>query len=372
MKRKILIASFLKQVNDIRSFEKIAKSLAKNNSYQIFCSGYPTNIELSDDAITLLPLKSFKKSAIYRILARWQVFIIYIKLKPELIIVNSPDLLFLTVLYRILFGGKIIYDIRENYFRNLWHQKNYSVPVRNILALLVRLKEQITSPLFDHFFLAENVYSQQLKFIRKSYTILENKSLYPEKTKTTHAAVKAPTFLISGTIALEYGVLEGIKLFKNIQKINLDSTLIIIGHCPNKWLYSKLELVAQNDTSIILKISRTPIAYEYIKTEILRTTFGLLPYLPNKSTQGKWPTKLYEYMTFKLPFLIQKNDLWNQFILENQAGLTFDFTNQNQEETQSIWSELNSRKFYTNTRLSKIYWSTQEKLLLTVVDKLLS
>jgi len=155
VKRKILIASFLKPVNDIRSYEKIAKSLAKNKDYQITCIGYPSNIAVSDKTIELIPLPSFNKNGFSRILARWNVYKLYIKVKPELIIVNSPDLLLFTCLYKILFGGHIIYDIRENYFKNLWHQNNYALGLKHILALSVRTKECITAPLFNHFFIGK-------------------------------------------------------------------------------------------------------------------------------------------------------------------------------------------------------------------------
>ncbi|MCF6360342.1 MAG: glycosyltransferase, partial [Cyclobacteriaceae bacterium] len=177
MKRKILIASFLKPVNDIRSYSKIAQSLALNSSYSVYCIGYPTNIELRDNKIKLLPLSYFNKSGFGRLLARWQAFKLYVKVKPELIIVNSPDLLIITCLYKILFGSQIIYDIRENYFRNLWYQQNYSWGTRHFFALVIRSKEVILSPLFSHFILAEKVYEKQLNFIGNRFSVIENKSL---------------------------------------------------------------------------------------------------------------------------------------------------------------------------------------------------
>jgi len=154
VKIKILIASFLKPVNDIRSYEKIAKSLAINSDYDLYCIGYPANIELSDNKVKLLPLSYFNKSGFGRIKARWEAYKYYIKVKPELIIVNSPDLLVVTCIYKILFGSKIIYDLRENYFRNLWYQKNYFYGLRHLLALIIRSREVILSPLFSHFLLA--------------------------------------------------------------------------------------------------------------------------------------------------------------------------------------------------------------------------
>jgi len=371
VKRKILIASFLKPVNDIRSYEKIAKSLAKNKSYDVYCVGYPSNIELSDKNITLFPLTSFKKNVISRIIARWQVFNIYLKLKPELIIVNSPDLLIFTVLYKILFGGKIIYDIRENYFKNLWYQQNYKLGVKYLLAVVVRTKEALTAPLFNHFFLAEKVYASQLRFIKNKFLILENKSLPPQNINSKPFNPHAPKFLISGTIAREYGVFEGINFFKKILANTPNSTLKIIGHCPNIKLINELEIIAEKISSIRLNISKNPIPHTTIIDEILNANFGLLPYLPNKSIEGKWPTKLYEYSSYKLPIIIQENTVWNEFVISTNCGLTFDYTEITSETIQLIWKKICHSSFFQKSVPAEIMWASEEKKLLTVSETLL-
>lgn len=372
VKRKILIASFLKPVNDIRSYEKMAKSLARNHSYELYCLGYPSNIELSGTNIQLISLSSFKKSGVHRILARWKVFKIYVKLKPELIIVNSPDLLLLTVLYKILFGGKIIYDIRENYFYNLSYQNNYKWGVKHILAILVRAKERIASPLFDHYFLAEKIYAEQLKFIKDNYTVLENKSLLPDKVKTLDQIKSNFKFIISGTIAIEYGIIEGIEFFNKMQQNQPKSTLTIIGHCPNNSLYIELKSLYENNILINLKISKNPILHSEIEEQILRADIGLLPYLPNKSTQGKWPTKLYEYMAYNLPFIIQENSVWDEYIKSKSSCLLFNFADQTKDSIQPIIESIRSMEFYNAPHQPDIYWSSEETKLLKRVEKVLS
>ena len=371
VKRKILIASFLKPVNDIRSYEKIAKSLAKYNSYEVYCCGYPSNIELSDKNVTLSPLSSFKKNGFSRIIARWQVFKIYLKLKPELIIVNSPDLLLFTGIYKILFGSNIIYDIRENYFRNLWYQQNYKLGVKYLLAVIVRTKEALTAPLFNHFFLAEKVYASQLGFIKNRFSIVENKSLPPQNTNSKPLNPNAPKFLISGTIAREYGVFEGINFFKKILVDTPNSTLKIIGHCPNMALQNELKNIAKVTPAIQLKIGKIPIPHESIVSEILKANIGLLPYLPNESIVGKWPTKLYEYSAYQLPFLIQENPVWNEFVISANCGLTFDFTKQSSRATQITSEQFRQTSFFQKSLPTEIYWVTEEKKLLEVVNTIL-
>ncbi len=368
MKRKILIASFLKPVNDIRSYEKIAKSLAKNKDYQITCIGYSSNIAVSDKTIELIPLPSFNKNRFSRILARWNVYKLYVKLKPELIIVNSPDLLLFTCLYKILFGGQIIYDVRENYFKNLWHQNNYLWGLKHILALSVRTKEWITAPLFNHFFIAEKIYSAQLKFIKKKFIVLENKTIEPTNHKTAPINYKAPTFIISGTIAIEYGIYEGIKFFNSIFKKHPNSHLVIIGKCANKPLLKALNLIAKNSTNINVIISNNSIAHNQIEQEILQADFGLFPYVPNESTKGKYPTKLFEFLGYNVPFIIQNNAEWVNYLSDYKSGLPFDFTNQTNDSIIKFWEQINANPIKIKDTSLGIYWKSEEEKLLHVIE----
>jgi len=368
VKRKILIASLLKPVNDIRSYEKIAFSLARNQIYDIYCSGFPSETLSKNENIHLLPLSYFKRNGVGRFLARFKTLYIYIKLKPELIIVNSPDLLIISSLYKILFGAKIIYDIQENYFRNLWFQKNYSWGIRHLLACFVRAKELITSPLFNHYFLAEKIYVKQLHFTKNKFSLLENKSLKTSNYRINTNLNNSLNFLICGTIAKEYGIFEGVNFYKQILKLKPNAELTIIGHCPNRVTYKQLVSLTKNNSLIKLEVSNNPIPHTKIEKAIIQAHVGLLPYLPHKSTEGKWPTKVYEFMAFKLPFIIQQNSLWNDIILQYNVGLSFDFTSNNLQNTYDFWPNFESSSFYSKKLPNDIYWDSQEKELQNQID----
>ena len=371
VKRKILIASFLKPVNDIRAFEKMAVSIAKNNRYEVYITGYPSSVNTSTKNITLLPLHSFKRRGVSRIVGRVSVFNLYIKLKPEVVIVNSPDLLLVTMLYKILFGSKIIYDIRENYALNLRFQSNYPMVIKHVLASTVRMKETICSLFFNHFLLAEKVYKDQLKVIGKRYTIIENKSLDTTKHAGSIHTKKRMQFLISGAIAKEYGVFEGIDFFKLIHKEYPESSLIIVGHCANSKTFDLLKNIASKNSSVQLNITKEPVPHVTIEKAVLQSNFGLLPYLPNKSTDGKWPTKLFEYMAFHLPIILQTNSTWNYFIEEHQAGFVLDFTNLMHYSNQSFKAQLHSN-YYEKELPRSIFWTEEEPKLFNIIDNLVN
>ena len=90
-----------------------------------------------------------------------------IQVQPELLIVNTHELLIVGILNRILFGTKIIYDIQENYWRNILLTNAFYKPLKPLLAGWVRLKEMSLLPFYHGALLAEKGYERELKSILK-------------------------------------------------------------------------------------------------------------------------------------------------------------------------------------------------------------
>ncbi|MDZ7647939.1 MAG: hypothetical protein U5K54_12595 [Cytophagales bacterium] len=124
--------------------------------YEVFVIGYPTATPQNQDhAIHLLPLNSFKRISLGRLLAPWQTMKLIRKVKPEVLIVNTHELLIVSALNRIIFGVKIIYDIRENYFRNVMHTSVFPALFENhLLRVGSGLKKSFSPQPFMAFLLA--------------------------------------------------------------------------------------------------------------------------------------------------------------------------------------------------------------------------
>jgi hypothetical protein len=213
-KRRIVLASILKPIDDTRMFEKLGASLAKVQDYEVFVIGYPTTIPQNQDhVIHLLPLNSFKRMSLRRMLAPWQTMKLIRKVKPEVLIVNTHELLMISVVNRIFFGTKIIYDIRENYFRNVMHTNVFPAFVKPFIAGWIRLKEKLFAPAFHAFFLAEKSYANELSFLNQRHLVLENKTCLPADFKRITDPSKI-RLLFSGTLADSTGVFLAIDLAK--------------------------------------------------------------------------------------------------------------------------------------------------------------
>src|SRR5690349_5311773 len=161
-KTRILLASLLKPVNEPRMYEKIGKSLTKLPEVDVHICGYHATSVLPNSAnLFLHPLFSFKRLSIGRLLAQFKYFRFLFQLKPGVVIVATHELLLVTIIYKLISGCKVLYDVQENYYRNLKYQQNYPPGVKTILANLVRAFEIVTAPFVDHFLAAEENYAQE-------------------------------------------------------------------------------------------------------------------------------------------------------------------------------------------------------------------
>lgn len=372
-KIKILIASVLKPADDVRSCSKIGQSLAQTNKYEVNIIGFNSKKKAKHQNIFLFPIFKFKRNSIKRLFAPISILKKYLQLKPKLIIVNTPELLWVIILIRIIFGTKIIYDVQENYYLNIKQNQIYKGISKAVALGYIRITESLSKYFIDGFLLAEDIYEKQLPFIdNKAYIKLLNKSVVEIKKEfepiefSNHESLK---FIYSGTIGKEYGTLEAIAFCEKLHQINPHITLTIIGYSTdNKYL--KLIQEAINSIDYIqLKTDDKPIPQSDIINEINNSEIALLPYQLNPNISGRFPTKIYDYIALGIPMVIPPHAQWKAYLDHYQAGICTEFTN---PDIKRCMQELSSTTFYKKNPGDDIQWKSQELLLLEFIEKLLS
>ncbi|MFY0626687.1 MAG: glycosyltransferase [Reichenbachiella sp.] len=364
-KEKIAIISVLKPVDDTRAFEKIANSLSMNTTFEIHLYGQPSWQELSPSPNIEFHSHTIRPKGINRIWIRFLVFLKLAKLKPELIICNTHELLIVTFLCKILFGSKILYDIQENYYFNLKYQGNFTSIIANILAVTIRLKEKVLSPIFDHFILAEKSYEAELTFIKNRYTIIENKCVVPDNWQKSKHKQKELRILFSGTITKSNGIFKALNFMEEVHKINPKIEFVIIGHCPNEKL--RKHLLKNEFQFIEQKISKNPIPHTEILEQIKKANFGLICYELNPSNQNCMPTKVYEYTALGLPSIIDKGGVWESYILSQNAGIMIDYLNLDHINTAEILT--NEKSLLEIDSIQESKWHEESELLNNLILK---
>ncbi|MCV9386032.1 glycosyltransferase family protein [Reichenbachiella ulvae] len=364
-KENIAFVSLLKPVDDIRSYHKLALSLSKHTEADIHLFGYPTQSKLKPtDRIHFHPSKPFPRISFQRLIVPYSIFKRLLQLKPKIVVVNSPELLWVTIYCKILFGTKIIYDIQENYFKNLWFQNVYPPLIKHVLALTLRLKEVLTAPVFDHFLFAEKCYSSELKFINNRYTVLENKALSAVK-RIRNENHPRPQILFSGTITENTGIYEALSLVNELSR-HINLTLRIVGHCPEAKIYRWLK--EQEGETLSLHIDQRPIPYSEIEEAIKHADAGLVCYRTNPSNQHCMPTKVFEYAASGLPIMYEEGSHWQSFIKKYTKGLPFDFNQIDQKKAEDFLHASMDRSQELSTL--KALWEEEEIKWIDCLKKL--
>ena len=142
-KRRIVIASILKPVDDTRMLDKMGVSLASTGDWDVSIIAYQSTVITSNRGIQLIPLRKFRRLSFGRWLARWKVLLEAWKCKPTLFIFNTHELLIPALVLKVTRNSMIIYDVRENFYLNIRHSESLPPLFRFPLALLVRFKEKL-------------------------------------------------------------------------------------------------------------------------------------------------------------------------------------------------------------------------------------
>lgn len=360
-KTKIVIASVLKPVDDVRNYEKIGISLARRNDLEIHVMG--TRGASTNEAIHFYPWLGFKRLSFSRLLIQLKYWKKLRMIKPKIIIPTTHELLIMSVLHRLLYGSKIVYDVQEDYFKNLWHQHFYPPIVRHLIALMIRVMEVACSPFISAYSLAEKTYQKDIGFVRKKSVVLDNRSspiILHSKNNTSLKVV------FTGTVSHYSKAAESIELFLLLKEQISEAEMTVIGYCP-KHSYQE-NLIKKYGKKVTLKLSDKPVPHAEIINEIARSDLGIIGYQPDPVNRHKMPTKLYEYVVAELPYLVQENTLWSEEGKRLGGAIPIDFEQPDFIEIQSQISDWKKKKFKTDECL----WSNNEPKLLDSISSILN
>lgn len=363
-KTKIVIASVLKPADDVRAFEKMAMTLA-SAGHEVYLIGMPSTTKITPANIHFLELIPFHRLDWRRVLAPFRVARKVYKVKPEVLIVNTHDLLLVSFLNRILFGTRIVYDVQENYYRNLRWTQAFPAWLRRPLALWVRLKERMLTPFFHRIIFAEKCYVDELSFLSNRAVILENKSVLPSGFQRRPESGKV-MLAFTGTLGKSTGVFEAISLAEKLYEKRADIELHIMGFCALPDMLAEIMNRCAGKKYIRLTAGKMQVGHERILDLISRAHFGIVSYPPSPHTANRVPTKLFEYVSARLPILLSDNPGWHALTEPISAAIPVDFHN---PDIDKLLLEMAQRQFYTGP-VDDFFWRAGEQKLVRLVEEL--
>jgi len=350
-----VIASVLKPVDDVRNYEKIGKSLASDNEVVIL--GTETQAE-NKPAIKHYSWHPFRRLRLSRLKVQWAFWKKLKQEKPDIIIITTFELLKTVMFYRLFHKTRVVYDVQEDYFRNLWYQSFYPPVIRHTAAIAIRSLEWLSTPLISKFLLAEKVYANDIGFVKKKAVILENKTCPIPDNKNR----KPFKVVFTGTISQYTQAKESIELYLRIKHSLPESEMVVIGYTPNLAYHDML--ISRFADKVNLKISRKPVPHQEIVDEISKARLGIIGYEPNPVNEKKVPTKLFEYTEARLPYLVQSGTHWAHVGKMLGGAIPIEF---NQPDPEMIEKALYEPISYQN---SGYRWSEVEPALQETIRQL--
>jgi glycosyltransferase involved in cell wall biosynthesis len=366
-KRRIVLASVLKPVDDPRMFEKMGQSLSRD--FEVHIIGTRARKAPDHTNIFFHPLSSYSRFSVNRILAPLTIFFKIVNIRPQVLIICTHELLWMVLAARIFTGCKVIYDIRENYFRNIRHTNAFPKVLRVTIAVYVRFKEWITAPFVSKFLLAEAGYAKELKFIGSRHVTIENKVkkvALPASQKWS-AMDDHTHLLFSGTLSPTTGIFVAIDLATKLHAIDPKIRLHILGFSPMKAVQHEIARVVGDKPYIFFEESVEPVPHVEILKAVQMADAGIIAYPPNLSTTNTIPTKLYEYLGYKLPILLTDHHPWIQICEPYNAAVTFHPAG---VDASQILETIRQTTFYTADPVN-VFWEFEEAKFLHTIASLL-
>ena len=355
-----VIASVLKPVDDTRMFEKLGLSIRESKKYRVNIIGFGVKNTPVQNGITFHTLYQGKRVSLGRLLVPVKFLVKLFRIKPELTIVCTPELLLPAVTYKIIHKSKLWYDVQENYRLNVKHQDAYLGILKPLLNLVIWLTETFSSLFVDQFLLAERGYAKELSFLDGQQLILENKFVGIKPLSRTSPAIETK-MIFSGTCSKENGILEAISFVTTLNQCGYKVHLIIAGQVPDPQLLKFIENLVKEHHYISLIGGSTLLPHSTIMDLAAQADFGLVAHQPNPSTENCIPTKVYEYLGLGLPIILQQHPYWESIVAPYQAAVVLDYQN---FDPKRVWSQLQNTKFYTNKPGAEITWEEEAQKLL--------
>ncbi|WP_339926061.1 glycosyltransferase [uncultured Cyclobacterium sp.] len=365
----LIIASVLKPLDDSRMLYKLGFSIRETNKYDLNIIGFSTKKTPKVKNIRLIEIFSGPRTHPARLLVPFKFLKQLFKIKPAIVIVTTFELLPVATIGKWLLSYRLIYDVQENYVKNLVYNQTLP-PLGRILGIsMVKISEKFSQHAIDHYLFAEQCYVSEMPAINK-HTVIENKAAIPALFKPSFPLLNpgAPHFIISGTITPVYGVIPAINWFLQLNKYLKKSKLTIVGHCPMKDFAEELAQNYGAIKGIKLELSQNPLPASFIQEKIELADVLLLPYLQLPSIKDKIPTKLYEGIASQKVILMADNPLWKTIVDKYPAGMCIDFSAK--ENALNVWKTLLNLDFYQFPPDASIDWQVESKKLQHLIQNI--
>jgi len=229
--------------------------------------------------------------------------------------IHDPELLPLGLLLKAATGGRLVYDMHENY--------RTKGPV---LGRMLRGIEQAAFPWVDHVLLAEASYRSIVESAPVAHTVLPNyfRPIGEEDPTPTKSKGGGPTRLLyTGTLSDDRGLRTMIALAARIRHAGGPETVDLVGIChhEDQRAWAEQRIRREGLTDIVDRTGwDTYVRPSAMLPHYQRADVGLVLCEPEANYTASYPTKFFEYLHYGLPIICSDFPLWRTFVERHDCG----------------------------------------------------
>jgi len=318
--KKVCILSPIHQSNDVRIFQKEAKTI-QNIGFKVSLLARTTeeNPKTNMEGITLLKSPEYN-NRFQRFLSQTKVLKMALNEKADIYHLHNPDMLPIGFLLKAI-GKKVIYDTHEDFSKRILMREWIPLYLRKSIAKLIELLEIGAGKFFD----ACIVTQPQLKDKMGSKTILLenapvlNSNLIKKAYKLYEQIPKEKDVLrliYVGGISNIRGIKESLLALEKVNE-SIDARIWLIGPSFDAGFIKELKKNKGWDYVDYLGTLPQEEAFAYM----LSADVGLVTILDIGDHSTTSPNKLHEYQRFALPFIASNFDSWVDKLKKVDSGL---------------------------------------------------
>jgi glycosyltransferase involved in cell wall biosynthesis len=364
---KICQISSVHKWNDTRIFFKECLSLAEAG-HEVHLV-IPNAKETTEYPVKIHNVDSKSESRLLR--ATWTCFRILLKvfkIRPKVVHFHDPELIWVGLICR-LFGMKVVFDIHEN-IRGQILVKEW-LPFNRKIAKFYGLFDWVASKFF-YLIIAEESYQSIYEPLTKNLELVMN---LPDTSKLANFKIEDrreldPGLFYLGGVMVERGIMEILSVISQMKKKGTPVHFHCVGPFETGVEAKVRPFLKENeiDDSVTF-YGALPVYEAFELSRKCKMGISLLHPVPNY--MKSYSTKIFEYMSVGLPFVVSDFELY-YFVKEKKLGLLVDPFSLDEIES-AITKGLSDNDWLLETSKRGIYvaatefnWKTEKKKLLTV------
>lgn len=367
MGKKVCILTSAHPSFDTRIFHKQAKTLVGAGYDVTLIAEHDKNEVIDDIKIIALPRP---RNRFWRMLGTWRVLGLARRQKADVYHFHDPELLLTGLLLRLCTKGKVIYDVHEDYPKDIVAKRWIPHRIRRPAAIVFDVIERTAARGLDCVIAATDAIAR--RFASEMVVTVNNYPILIEIPAKGEVAPKEATIICAGSLSEEYGIIKLIEAL-DLTKAKYGARLLLVGRLSYDTFEKELRFQVERNRNIQVT---TWLPQSKVFELLSQADIGAVLYQPVPNHIDSQPNKLFECMMFSLPVVASDFPLWKKIVEANGCGLNVDPTDPEKIARAIEYIIENpsvARRMGENGRkviLEKYNWEVEARKLIKVYERI--